>query len=887
MKKIFNQIKLVSVRFDIVINCTLLVAILIFMTGVNNTLFAQQSAFPIERLHTDWLYQDIGLNIADCFVSSDNNETETKLLNKVFSDIEKLGLNEAETEQFQSFKSRFNQLTESKLSGKEPQWKSLYLDTANLRRIKRLNILPQRTPQLVYTKHCILGGSHYAYTENVTDAQMPEKGAHNRDWRVGAALCLLKINADGTTTSEVLHETKTGIIRDPDISYDGKNILFSMRQNVDSDDFHIYEYNIDTKNIKQLTHGTGFADIEPCCLPDGNIIFASTRCTQIVDCWWTEVSNLYLIDKEGRFMRRIGFDQVHTNYPTTTEDGRILYTRWDYNDRGQLFPQPLFQMNYDGTAQTEFYGNNSWFPTTILHARMIPGSQKVVAIASGHHTRQRGKLILIDRNKGTQEAEGVQLIAPKQETKSVQIDQYGQGGDQFQYPYPIDENHFLVTYQPEGFKNNNFKPPFGVYLTDIDGNRELLAFDPSISSCQQIPLVKRNVPTLRASAVDYTKETGQYYVQDIYEGPGLKGVERGTVKAIRIVALEFRAAGIRPGNYNRGPGGSADISTPIAIDNGSWDVKRVIGNVPVEKDGSAYFEVPARTPVFFQMLDEKGKVIQTMRSWSTLQPGELFSCIGCHENKNETPFNKDRETPVSKLALRSAPKKPVPFIATDRGFSFTLDVQPILNKYCISCHNGEEQKLADGSSKTPFSLLEKPYEPKPKERFHRAGRNFSEAYINLVKNGRPNEIVNWLNVQSIPPMILPCTPDSPVSSSNHYTGSAKSKLISMLETGHNDVKLSPREIEILSCWIDLAVPYCGSYTESNTWNDDQKAEYAYYLNKRNRMENIDKENIKKLLEFKKTSILPDVSLFRTPDIGGINVKKDFKKSFLEKIKEQK
>ncbi|MDR1480031.1 MAG: hypothetical protein LBJ00_13935 [Planctomycetaceae bacterium] len=849
------------------------------MTVANN-IFAQQDAFPIERLHTDWLYQDVGLDISACFTSAEKNEVETKLLTKVIADIEKLGAkSEAE-----KLNAKFQKLSDQKLTGNDPQWKSLYLEAANFRRVKRLSILTQKFPQLVYTKHCVLGGSHYAYTENATDAQMPERAKHNRDWRVGAALCLMKVNVDGTVTSDILYEAKTGILRDPDVSFDGKRILFSMRQNDKDDDFHLYEYDVASKNTRQLTQGTGFADIEPCYLPNGNILFTSTRCVQIVDCWWTEVSNFYLMDKDGRFMRRIGFDQVHTNYPTVTEDGWVLYTRWDYNDRGQLYPQPLFQMNYDGTAQTEFYGNNSWFPTTVLHARMIPGSQKVVAVASGHHTHQRGKLILIDRSKGTQEAEGVQLIAPRQETKSVKVDHYGQSGDQFQYPYPIDENHFLVTYQPEGFKNNTYTIPFGVYLVDVDGNRELLAFDSSISSCQQIPLAARAIPTLRASAVDYAKETGQFYVQDIYEGPGLKGVERGTVKSIRVVALEFRAAGIHS-NGNGGPAGGAVVSTPIAIDNGSWDVKRVIGNVPVERDGSAFFEVPARTPLYLQMLDEKGKVVQTMRSWSTLQPGELFSCIGCHENKNETPFNKGGNNPLSKLALRSSPQKPVPLVASNRGFSFPLDVQPILNKNCVNCHKGDGQKLADGSD-TPFSLLEKRYEPKVGERYNRAGRDFSEAYINLVQKGRPNAIVNWLNVQSIPPMIEPSTPTSPdkPGSVNHYTGSAKSKLITNLEAGHHDVKLSARDMEVLACWIDLAVPYCGSYTEANIWNDDQRAEYAYYLDKRTQMEEIEKQNIKKLLDFNKTSILPEASLFITPNIGGVDAKNNFKKSFVEAAK---
>jgi hypothetical protein len=214
-----------------------------------------------------------------------------------------------------------------------------------------------------------------------------------------------------------------------------------------------------------LTFGLGVADYEGAYLPDGDIIFNSTRCVQIVDCWWTEVSNLYRCDPDGRFLRRLAFDQVHDNFPTVTPDGRILYTRWEYNDRGQIYPQPLLQMNPDGTNQSEFYGGNSWFPTTILHARAIPGTTKVLAIATGHHSRQTGKLIEIDPSQGRQENEGVQLVAPVRRTPRVRVDAYGQEGQLFQYPYPLSEHEYLVTYHPVGWawEEGAMGPRFGIY----------------------------------------------------------------------------------------------------------------------------------------------------------------------------------------------------------------------------------------------------------------------------------------------------------------------------------------------------------------------------------------------------------------------------------------
>ena len=287
------------------------------------------------------------------------------------------------------------------------------------RRNERLRPLRERWRFIVFTKHYNLGGSHYAYTEGQSDAQS------ERHFIPGSALCVLDTSAQFGAV-HILTNDPRGVIRDPDVSYDGRSVLFSWKKSDREDDYHLYELDIKSRKISQITEGLGFADYEGVYLPDDTIVFNSTRCVQIVDCWWTEVSNIYTCDREGNYLRRLGFDQVHVNYPQVLPDGRVIYTRWDYNDRGQIYPQPLFQMNYDGTAQTEYYGNNSWFPTTIMHARGIQGSQKLIAVLSGHHSSQQGKLALIDSSKGRQEASGVQLVAPLSETKAVRIDGYGQ-----------------------------------------------------------------------------------------------------------------------------------------------------------------------------------------------------------------------------------------------------------------------------------------------------------------------------------------------------------------------------------------------------------------------------------------------------------------------------
>ena len=823
--------------------------LLILTFSLTQSAIADDHAFTV-RLHLDWMMQDAPQQ-TEWFTNPNGNDDEAKMVQKVIDELE------GNTEALKAFLKDFQT---ANLPGNDPRWKTLYLNAASDRRKQRLQFIRQTYPAVVYTKHDILGGSHYSYTENVTDAQFQD-----RVMKSGASLHSLEITPEGEIIDKLLVKApENGILRDPDVAFDGKKIVFSMRKSMDNDDYKIYDYCVETGTVRQLTFGLGFADIEPCYLPDGNILFTSTRCMQIVDCWWTEVVNFYICDPDGRFMRRIGFDQVHTNYPRVLDDGRVIYTRWDYNDRGQMWPHGLFVMNHDGTGQTEYYGNNSWGPTSILHARGIPHSNKVVAIASGHHTLQKGKLILIDRSKGTQEDKGVQLIAPRRESDfevltdparlgefTKKFDFYGQEGEQFQYPLALDEENFIVAYQVPGHH-------FGLFYMDIDNSkRELLAYDPSTPTShpgQPVPLQAREVPMLRASTVDYAKNTGLYYVQDVHFGPGLEGVERGTIKELRLIGLQFRAAGI-DSNSNNGASGGALVSTPISIENGTWDVKQVLGTVPVETDGSAFFEVPARMPIYFQMLNERGETVQTMRSWSTLQPGEQQNCQGCHEEKGTTALADGGI--IRTQALRRSARKPVPMEGVDPsvGFSFVQSIQPIFDKHCTGCHTGE-------TAEHPFSLLDKPVV--------RSGKSFSESYLNLTRNGRRNEIVYWMDVQSAPPMLPP-----------YYAGAVRSKLVSMFDEGnrsepHKDVVLSDNERRRLALWIDLLVPFGGCYTERHRWSLEQQAEYAYYQMKRDVMAAIEWRNVQQFMLWQSGRIeLPALEGLEHFGGGGVERKKAF------------
>jgi hypothetical protein len=302
----------------------------------------------------------------------------------------------------------------------------------------------------------------------------------------------------------------------------------------------------------------------------------------------------------------------------------------------------------------------------------------------------------------------------------------------------------------------------------------------------------------------------------------LAGVPRGAIKRLRVVALRYRAAAI--GSLHQdGRGGHSEMTTPIAIGNGSWDVKVVLGSAEVHDDGSAFFEVPARTPVYFQALDEKNRVVQTMRSWTALMPGETQSCVGCHEHKNSAP----RAGLGASLAFEAGPQPLTPFHGPTRGFSFPNEVQPILDKHCIGCHH-------DKSDET-FSLTGELVT------LGKTKRKFSQSYLTLTNTkgscGNWNHaMVNWIDCMSEPSLLSP-----------YHRGAATSKLIAILEEGHEDVRLSREEMDKIACWIDLLVPYCGDYLESNAWSKEDLEFYARALAKRQRWEAIEEANIKALI----------------------------------------
>ncbi len=682
------------------------------------------------------------------------------------------------------------------------------------RRENRLKPVAATAKKWVYCRHYVMGGSHYAYTEALSDAQ-----AERTFLTPGSGIYIAEYNPGGLWTETQLLESKTGCFRDVDVSPDGTKILYSYKASDKGDDFHLYEMDLATRNVRQLTFGDGVADYEGCYLPDGHIFFNSTRCMQIVDCWWTEVSNIYRCDGDGKNITRITFDQVHDNYPTLTDDGKVLYTRWEYNDRSQMYPQPLFGMNVDGTSQRAVYGGNSWFPTTLIHARGIPDSPLLFGIATGHHSLQPGELMRFDPREGREEASGAWQIEPLRRAKAEKIDAYGQNGRVAIYPYPINENSVVLSFLPKGWaRNKNNHPnyrdhmaPFALYWVNVNGERELLVAQKGKIPCgRPVPIRARKLTKRSSLMANETLKTGFFAIQDIYAGNSMKGVERGTVKSLRVVSIDYRPAGIGS-NTNIGPGGGGLSCTPPAVGQGTWGVKRVLGEVPVAKDGSVLIEAPTGTPMYFMLLDEKGRMVQTMRSWTVLQPGETAACVGCHESANQAP-----DASITQISA-----KPVKLNLPNRGFSFEKDIQPILERRCVGCHNPEK------NPNLPNFTTKLVPDEKSKRVWIQSYLSLTHAKFEFGQHwvGNPDhKVLNWVNSASVPTPIPP-----------YFAGSAKSELFTRKFDKEDHAKgLTNEEQRKLACWVDLGVPFSGDYEEGSLWNDKDRKLWEYSLKKRER-----------------------------------------------------
>jgi formylglycine-generating enzyme required for sulfatase activity len=558
---------------------------------------------------------------------------------------------------------------------------------------------------------------------------------------------------------------------DLDLNWDGKRMLYST---VDSETrrWRICEIILDPETGKLVKGphpvtpdmGKGAENYDACYLPDERVIFSSTAVRQGVPCIGgsAPIANLYLLSADRKRVRQLCFDQDHNWNPAVMNNGRVLYTRWEYMDIPHYYSRLLFHMNPDGTDQKAFYGSNSIWPNSMFFARPIPGNPRnVAAIVSGHHGVARiGELVILDPGKGRYEAEGVVQRIPGYGKKVEPIisDSLVNGSwPKFLHPCPVGGKAFIVSCQPTA------DSLWGVYLVDTFDNMLLLKEQTGHVLVEPLAFRSTIKPPVIADKVDLARRDATVTISDIYIGPGLKGVPRGTVDRLRVFTLHY--------GYNSVGGWSS-----IAIE-GSWEPKRIIGTVPVEKDGSASFRVPANTPIVIHPIDKQGRALQIMRSWFTAMPGENVSCIGCHEKPNTAPPVKRR------LANRREPRKLTPWYGLTRGIDFRREIQPILNAKCIKCHDGTKK----------------------------AGPDFADTKLG---KGRGWTVTFPNSYNQLHPFVRRPGPESDyfVATPLEYHAST-SELIQILEKGHYDVKLSAEDWDRLVTWIDMNVQAYGTWSQ--------------------------------------------------------------------------
>ncbi len=614
--------------------------------------------------------------------------------------------------------------------------------------------------------------SRYKIGANARLANPSAMGTQANNWSDQSSARRRGFHAEIAELSNIRGELKYRLIFKPDngssvpdlkLHWGAEKVMFSMVD--ETNRWQVYEVGIDGTGLRKAIEPpeTDLEFFDACYLPNEKILAVSNIGYQGVPCvnGNTSVGNMVLSDPHSGQLRRLTFDQDANWGPTVLNDGRVMYVRWEYTDLTHYFSRMVMHMNPDGTEQRALYGSGSVFPTSIYDVRPIPDHPtRFIGIISGHHGVVRsGRLILFDPAISRHEEKGMVQEIPFSKRPIVPIikDKMVDGVyPQFIKPYPVNDKYFLVTAKlsPTSL--------WGLYLVDIFDNMTLIAEAEGEGYIHGIPLKPRPVPPVIPEKVNENSKHATVFIQDIYEGEGLQGVPRGTVKSVRVLAYEYA--------YNQTP--SDHVAQGIQS---GWDIKRLLGEVPVEEDGSAMFTIPANTPVSLQPLDEKGRAVQWMRSWLTGMPGETVSCVGCHEGQNETP------RPIRTLASINPPRKLEAPEGGIRSFTYELEIQPILNRACVSCHDGSIQRNFTGGridNNVPRNLA------------------FSKSYLDLH------------------PYIHRQGPEAGMKVLYPYEYHASvSPLIQLLKRGHHGVALTEKEWRTLYNWIDFNAPYHGAFRD--------------------------------------------------------------------------
>ena len=658
---------------------------------------------------------------------------------------------------------------------------------------------------------------------------------HVEGYRPGGGLYIFTPDETGGKL-KCIFDAGEGMITTASLSYDAKEVVFALRRGGhvasnpvahiedisqypdEASNYHIFRINIDGTGLTQLTHGT-YNNLDPSWLPDGGIAFISDRKPAYAYCYVVTSPVLYRMERDGSKQKRLSSNYLMDFTPSVIENGRIIYTRWEYVDRAACPIQSLWTINPDGTGLAGFYGNRVLSPGTFMDAQPVPGTKRVIATATNHNGPCRGGIVEIDPAKGANARESVRNLTPEIDIYAHRIGggPYGNGmldtgiRGAYEKPFAIDENHFLVS--KGGI----------IQLRDFDANAaSLLATKDGMGFYSPQPIRPRPAPpVLVGHFMDHTAKlpedgsvSGNWatlYMQDVYNGLEPQ-VKRGEIKQIAIVQ-EVEKSTHTPQNNKRPDGhGLRNIAVfgfqfPLVSCGATYAPKKVWGFADVAPDGSAAFRVPSEVPIYFLALDAEGRAIQRMRTFTHLMPGEVQGCIGCHADRNSvTPKSADA------LVKRIAPqelRKPAWGV---KGFSYTEVVQGVFDRHCISCHNERQQPANVDLTGDMTDFFNVSYDI--------LCRTGTQGEKDWVKHGSPSgaiydkvrgmsPYVEWLwTINGSETNILEIEP--------RRWGSPASKLAKIIASGHLDKDGKPRvnvpdeDRRRVFLWMDLNIPYYGT-----------------------------------------------------------------------------
>ncbi len=567
-----------------------------------------------------------------------------------------------------------------------------------------------------------------------------------------------------------IFQTRQGMLFDISPSYDGQKLLLTYRT-TPKEPFHIWEMNTDGSGLRQLTEGR-YHDFNPVYYPDGRIVFCSSRVESYALCQDYLASALYIMQGDGSDMRRIDWTTLNTNAPSILPDGSILCTRWEYQDKNIFSWQGLWTVKPNGRQLSLYYGNTLTVPNSLYGPKPVPGTDQVVFTMAPHHYRPVGDIAIVDHHLGLENPQAARKLTSSTGYRFTQghnwrDTNWGPGDDfypnAYTDPWPIDKDLSLASYG-RGRRGKEFE----LVIVTHQGHTFPLYHQAGRAFYCPVSLKPRPKPIPVFGDAPQEKGLGTFYVQDLYRGLREQGVQPGQIKALRIWEP-------LPKKYNT-EGPRINDHYPL-IGFGTYYVKYIHGTVPVTPEGTAYFQAPSNCELYFQALDQDGKEIIRMGSVTQITTGEVASCIGCHEHRDEAPA--PLMTDAQRLSQAPDPIQPPAWGAGP--VDYVKLVQPVWDRHCISCHSG----------------------PLPKADLDLSGdktRFFSMSYLDLCRKNLVDYY--WINIGP--------TGQFPALS----TGSWSSRLTQILESGHHGIQVPAEDRRRIYAWIDSNVCYYGTWEMS-------------------------------------------------------------------------